>query len=267
MDFGIKDKIAVITGGGSGIGRATADLLASEGVKLALVGRTKEKLQTAAEELSKQTEAIPVVADMTKVAEVEAAKQKIIDHYGSVDILVNSAGITGATGDFLGLTEEDWYETLEINFMGVVRVCKAFIPSMQQKGWGRVILLGSEDAVNPYIDDMPYCAMKAGVLNLAKNLSKAYTKDGVLVNTVSPAYVESPMTNAMMEKRSDERGISFEKAVETFLEEERPHIEVNRRGKVAEVAAVIAFLCSQQSSYVVGSNYRVDGGSVATVGN
>jgi len=266
MDFGIKDKVAVITGGGSGIGKATADLLAAEGVKLALLGRTEAKLQKAAEELSKQTEAIAVVADMTKVEEVEAAKQKILDHYGTVDILVNSAGITGATGDFLGLTEEDWYDTLEINFFGVVRVCKAFIPSMRKTGWGRVILLGSEDAVNPYIDDMPYCAAKAGVLNLAKNLSKAYSKDGVLVNTVSPAYVESPMTNAMMEIRSEERGISFEKAVETFLEEERPHIELGRRGKVEEVAAVIAFLCSQQSSYVVGSNYRVDGGSVATVG-
>ena len=266
MDFGIKGKVAVITGGGSGIGEATADLLAAEGVKLALVGRTKEKLHKVAEELSSQTEVIAVAADLTKVAEVEAAKQEIVDRYGSVDILVHSAGITGATGDFLRLTEEDWYDTLEINFFAVVRVCKAFIPFMRQKGWGRVILLGSEDAVNPYIDDMPYCAAKAGVLNLAKNLSKAYTKDGVLVNTVSPAYVESPMTNAMMKKRSDEMGISFEKAVETFLAEERPHIELDRRGRVEEVAAVIAFLCSQQSSYVVGSNYRVDGGSVATVG-
>ncbi|MEL6928228.1 MAG: SDR family oxidoreductase [Cyanobacteria bacterium J06600_6] len=266
MDFGIKDKVAVVTGGGSGIGKATADLLAVEGVKLALLGRTESKLQKAVEELSPQTEVMLAVADMTKVAEVEAAKQQILDHYGSVDILVNSAGITGATGDFLGLTEEDWYETLEINLMGAIRVCKAFIPSMRQKGWGRVVLLGSEDAVNPYIDDMPYCAAKAGILNLAKNLSKAYTKDGVLVNTVSPAYVESPMTNAMMVKRSEEMDISFEKAVSTFLKEERPHIELGRRGTVEEVAAVIAFLCSQQSSYVVGSNYRVDGGSVATVG-
>ena len=266
MDFGIKDKVAVITGGGSGIGKATADVLAAEGVKLALVGRTSDKLKKAAEELSKITETIPVTTDLTKVDEVEAAKQEILDRYGSVDILVNSAGITGATGEFLTLTESDWYETLEINLMGAIRVCKAFIPSMQQRGWGRIILLGSEDAVNPYTDDMPYCAAKAGILNLAKNLSKAYSKDGILVNSVSPAYVESPMTNAMMEKRSAERDISFDKAVETFLEEERPHIELGRRGRVEEVAAVIAFLCSQQSSYVLGSNYRVDGGSVPTVG-
>ena len=266
MDFGIKDKVAVITGGGSGIGKATADVLAAEGVKLALVGRTSDKLEKAAEELSKQTKTIPVTADLTKVDEVEAAKQEILNRFGAVDILVNSAGITGATGEFLTLTESDWYDTLEINLFGAIRVCKAFIPSMQQQGWGRIILLGSEDAVNPYTDDMPYCAAKAGILNLVKNLSKAYSKDGILVNSVSPAYVESPMTNAMMEKRSTERNISFDKAVETFLEEERPHIELGRRGRVEEVAAVIAFLCSQQSSYVLGSNYRVDGGSVPTVG-
>ena len=117
MDFGIKDKVAVITGGGSGIGKATADVLAAEGVKLALVGRTSDKLEKAAEELSKQTKTIPVTADLTKVDEVEAAKQEILDRFGAVDILVNSAGITGATGEFLTLTESDWYDTLEINLL------------------------------------------------------------------------------------------------------------------------------------------------------
>ncbi|MEO1341994.1 MAG: SDR family oxidoreductase [Cyanobacteria bacterium J06635_13] len=266
MDFGIKGKVAVITGGGSGMGKATAKLLAQEGVKLALVGRTPDKIEAAAQEVAQISETIPVTADLTKSEDVEAAKQKILDHYGTVDILVNSAGITGATGEFLELTEEDWYETIEINFLGAVRVCRAFIPSMQQSGWGRIILLGSEDAVHPYTEDMPYCATKAAILNFAKNLSKEYGKDGILVNSVSPAYVESPMTNAMMVKRSKEKDISFEKAVETFLAEERPNIELHRRGRVEEVAAVIAFLCSQQSSFVTGSNYRVDGGSVPTVG-
>ncbi|MDJ0690739.1 MAG: SDR family oxidoreductase [Xenococcaceae cyanobacterium MO_188.B32] len=123
--------------------------------------------------------------------EVETAKQKILDRFGKVHILVNCAGITGATKDF---------------------------------------------------------------------------KDGILVNSVSPAYIATPMTDAMMEKRAEEKGMSFEKALDTFLEEKRPHLELKRRGKAQEVAAVIAFLCSQHSSFVVGANYRVDGGSVATVG-
>ena len=266
MDFGIKDKVAVITGGDSGMGRATAKLLAAEGVKIALIDKTNDELNTTAEEINKIGEALSVTADLRNLEAVEAAKQQILDHYGTVHILVNCAGITGSTKEFLKLTDEDWYETIDVDFMSAVRVCRAFIPSMQKEGWGRIVLIGSEDAVQPYTDEMPYCAAKAGVLNLTKNLSKAFAKDGILINSVSPAYIATPMTDAMMEKRAKEKGMSFDEAVETFLDEERPHLELHRRGKAQEVAAVIAFLCSQHSSFVVGANYRVDGGSVATVG-
>ncbi|MEM8718937.1 MAG: SDR family oxidoreductase [Cyanobacteria bacterium P01_G01_bin.39] len=266
MDFGIKDKVAVITGGDSGMGKATAKLLAAEGVKLALIDKTVDELKATAAEVSKIGEAIPVTADLRNLEEVEAAKQQILNYFGTVDILVNCAGITGATKEFLKLTDEDWYETIDVDFMSAVRVCRAFIPSMQKSGWGRIVLIGSEDAVQPYTDEMPYCAAKAGVLNLTKNLSKAYAKDGILVNSVSPAYIATPMTDAMMEKRAKEKDMSFDQAIETFLDEKRPHLELHRRGKAQEVAAVIAFLCSQHSSFVVGANYRVDGGSVATVG-
>lgn len=266
MDFGIKDKVAVITGGDSGMGKATAKLLAAEGVKIALIDKTVDELKATAAEVSKIGEAIPVTADLRNLEQVEAAKQQILNHFGTVDILVNCAGITGATKEFLKLTDEDWYETIDVDFMSAVRVCRAFIPSMQEAGWGRIVLIGSEDAVQPYTDEMPYCAAKAGVLNLTKNLSKAYAKDGILVNSVSPAYIATPMTDAMMEKRAKEKDMSFEQAIETFLDEKRPHLELHRRGKAQEVAAVIAFLCSQHSSFVVGANYRVDGGSVATVG-
>ena len=266
MDFGINNKVAVITGGDSGIGQATAKLLAAEGVKIALIDKTTDELKATAKEIGKIGEAIAVTADLRNLEEVEAAKQHILNYYGSVDILVNCAGITGATKDFLELTDEDWHETIEVDFMAAVRVCRAFIPCMQQAGWGRIVLIGSEDAVQPYTDEMPYCAAKAGILNLSKNLAKAYAKQGILVNSVSPAYIATPMTDAMMEKRAKEKGISFDEAIKTFLDEKRPHLELKRRGKAQEVAAVIAFLCSQQSSFVVGADYRVDGGSVATVG-
>ena len=266
MDFGIKDKVAVITGGDSGMGKATAKLLATEGVKIALLDKTSDELKATAEEIGKIGEVLPVTADLTKLEEVESAKQQILDRFGTVHILVNCAGITGATKEFLKLTDEDWLETIDVDFMGAVRVCRAFIPIMQKEGWGRIVLIGSEDAIQPYTDEMPYCAAKAGVLNLTKNLSKAYAKDGILVNSVSPAYISTPMTDAMMEKRAEENNMSFDKAIETFLDEKRPHLELHRRGKAQEVAAVIAFLCSQHTSFVVGANYRVDGGSVATVG-
>lgn len=266
MDFGIKGKVALITGGDSGIGRATAKMLAAEGVKIALSDQTTDQLQSTVKEVGKISEAIAVKADVTNYSEVEAARDAVVDHFGSVDIVVNCAGVTGATGNFLDIDDDAWHKTLEIDLMGAVRVCRAFIPLMQKSGWGRVVLIASEDAVQPYVDEMPYCAAKAGVLNLSKNLSKAFAKDGVLVNAVSPAFIASPMTDAMMEKRADKLNVGFDEAVTSFLQEERPHLELQRRGKVEEVAAVISFLCSQQSSFVVGSNYRVDGGSVAGIG-
>lgn len=265
MDLGIKGKVALITGGDSGMGKATAKLLADEGVKIALLDKTDDKLQSTVDEINKIGEAMGVSADLTKLEAVENAKKQIVDRFGTVDILVNCAGITGATDPFLELTDEDWYETIETDFMAAVRVCRAFIPLMQKSGWGRVILISSEDAVQPYTDEMPYCAAKAAVLNLSKNLSKFFAKDGVLVNAVSPAYIATPMTDAMMEQRAKENNMSFDEAISTFLKEKRPHLELQRRGKAQEVAAVITFLCSQHSSFVVGANYRVDGGSVATM--
>ncbi|MEH2459907.1 SDR family NAD(P)-dependent oxidoreductase [Nostoc sp.] len=265
MDLGLKGKVAVITGGDSGIGKATAKLLAEEGAKVTIIDKTSESLQIAAQELRESGEIFTVQADLTQPKEVEAAKEQILERFGTVHILVHAAGITGGTGDFLELSDEEWYKTIDVDLMATVRTCRAFIGAMRETGWGRVILVSSEDALQPYPEEIPYCACKAAVLNLAKNLSKAYAKDGVLVNAVSPAYIATPMTDAMMEKRSKQLGVSFHEAIDSFLDEQRPHIELKRRGKPEEVAAVIAFLCSEQSSFVVGSNYRVDGGSVASL--
>jgi NAD(P)-dependent dehydrogenase (short-subunit alcohol dehydrogenase family) len=265
LELGINGKVALVAGGDSGIGKATAKLLASEGVKVAIAGKTQSKLEAAADELNKMGEVIPIQADFTRLDAVDIVKKTVLDRFGQVDILVNTVGITGPTKEFLELTDRDWYDTLEVDFMAAVRLCRAFIPLMQDSGWGRVVLVASEDALQPYTDEIPYCAAKAAVLNLAKNLSKAYAKDGVLVNSVSPAFIASPMTDAMMQKRAKKMDVEVDQAIDSFLANERPHLKLQRRGKVQEVAAVITFLCSQQSSFVVGSNYRVDGGSVASV--
>lgn len=265
MDLGLTDKIAVVTGGDSGIGKATAARLAHEGANVAVIDKDLESVQQAAQEIGKFGEVLAIQADLTQLNEVENAKRQVLDRFGTVHILVHAAGITGASKDFLELSDEDWYESIEVDLMAAVRTCRAFIPAMREAGWGRVILISSEDAVQPYPEEMPYCACKAGVLNLAKNLSKAYAKDGVLVNTVSPAYVATPMTDAMMEKRSQQMGVSFDEAITSFLEQNRPHLELKRRGRPEEIADVIAFLCSERSSFVLGANWRVDGGSVASL--
>ena len=265
MDLGLNNKIAVITGGDSGMGKATAEILAKEGAKIALIDKTQEQLEQTVQDLKPYGEIMGVQSDLTNLEEVEAAKEQILQHYGKVHILLHAAGITGATGDFLEISDEDWEKAVAVDLLATVKVCRAFIPIMQTEKWGRIVLVTSEDALQPYTDEMPYCACKAAVLNFAKNLSKAYAQDGILVNSVSPAFIATPMTDVMMEKRAKKLDVSFDKAIATFLEEKRPHLELKRRGEPQEVAAVIAFLCSEQSSFVVGSNYRVDGGAVASI--
>ena len=265
MDFGIKGKTAVVTGADSGMGLLTAQMLLEEGVRVVVADQKQDDIAGAAKALSRYGEVHPAVVDVTKTDSVEALRELALARLGHVDFLVNSAGVTGATGEFHTIDDDGWLKTLDVDLMGAVRMVRAFVPQMVERKTGRIILFGSEDAEQPYPDELPYCAAKAGVLNLTKGLSKTYSKHNVLVNTVSPAYIATPMTDAMMEKRAKEMGVSFEEAVTSFLDAERPGIEMRRRGEAHEVAALIVFLCSQQASFITGANYRVDGGSVATV--
>lgn len=265
MELGLKNRGALITGAASGIGLATARKLAEEGANLVLLDIDGEGLERAKEELAAKVRVRSYKVDLTDNKEVKATKRQVEEQFGPLHILVNSAGITGKTGDFLQLEDEAWTEAFETNLMSAVRVCRAFIPLLQREQWGRIVLMASEDAVQPYMEEMPYCVSKAGVLNLAKNLSKAYAADGILVNCVSPAFIKTPMTDAMMKERAEKLNQSLEEAETTFLREKRPHLVLERRGKPEEVAAVVLFLCSEQASFVVGSTYRVDGGSVTGI--
>ena len=177
MELGINGKVALVAGGDSGIGQATAKLLASEGVKVAIVGKTQSKLEAAADELDKNGRGYPHSGRLYP-AGCGGYRQKkaVLDRFGQVDILVNTVGITGPTKEFLDLTDRDWYDTLEVDFMTAVRLCRAFIPLMQDSGWGRVVLVASEDALQPYTDEIPYCAAKAAVLNLAKKSVESLRK-------------------------------------------------------------------------------------------
>lgn len=263
MDFGMNGKTALITGGASGIGRATARALLDEGAKVILVDLKGDAVSQAASDLGDRASALQ--ADLTDPRQVEGLCASVAERFAMPDILVCAAGVTGAKGHPLDMKDSDWAHAWEADFMSVVRVMRLFVPPMERKGWGRAIVVTSENAVQPYADEAVYNVAKAGLLNFAKGLSRVTAKNGVLVNSVSPAFIETPMTDGMMDKRAEAEGISREEAVKGFLEEERPYLELKRRGKPEEVAAAIAFLCSDKASFVVGSNYRVDGGSVGAM--
>lgn len=265
MDLGLAGRTALVTGADSGIGWHTAQQLLREGATVFCTDQDAEQLADAVQRLDGPAEKVGShPADVTSLDSLGALADAVHGQVGEIDILVHCAGVTGAQGLFHEISDEGWTSTIEIDLLGAVRVIRQFLPDLR-RGWGRLVLLTSEDAVQPYDDELPYCAAKAGVMSLAKGLSRSYAREGLLVNTVAPAFIHTPMTDAMMQRRAEQLGVSVDEAISSFLEEERPYMELGRRGEPDEVASVITFLCSERASFVNGSTYRVDSGSVATI--
>jgi len=266
MDLKINGKTALITGADSGIGKATAKILAEEGATIVLTDKDQKSLDKAIDELKSETKTsstiIGITADITKNEDVLYLAKAVKDRFGGANIVINCAGARGAAGDFLDLTDADWQETIEVDLKGAVRIARAFVPQLLEQGWGRMVMVASENAFQPYAQESPYNACKAAIINLSKCLSRAYSTENILFNCISPAFIETPMTDAMMEDLAKEKDISIKEAADWFAKNKRPHIAMERRGTPEEVASVIAFLCSEKASFVNGSNYRVDGGSV-----
>ena len=264
MDLGLDDKVAVVTGGSKGIGLAIARSLAAEGCALSICARHESELEEAADELRR--EGVRVLAeptDLTKEADLEAFVAATEREFGGADILVNNAGTVGDPGTLEEVSIEDWRTLFELNVFAVVSLTRALLPYMREQGWGRVINISSENGRQPYPDMLAYSASKGALDNFTKGLSKHCAEDGVLVNTVSPAFIRTPLVDEMMEKAAEEEGLTREEAYQSYLRSHRPHIEVGRPGEMEEVGPLVAFLASEQASFINGSDYRVDGGSVA----
>ncbi len=266
MDLGIAGRVALVTGGDSGIGWHTAQQLLAEGVTVVISDLDQERLDAAAAQLgAPEGRLFAFAADVTSLESLAGLRRRVEEAVGEIDILVQSSGITGAQGLFHEVDDAGWLQTLEVDLMGPVRLTATFLPHLRNGGWGRIVYLASEDALQPYDDEIPYCSAKAGVLALMKGLSRSYAEEGLLVNAVSPAFIATPMTDAMMEKKSAEDGTSFDDAVDDFVRTKRPFMALKRRGRPEEVASVIALLVSDRASFVNGANYRVDAGSVGAL--
>ena len=266
METGLKDKVAIVTGGSKGIGKAIAIALAEEGCRLAICARGESGLAETAKALEATgAEVLSEPVDMSKSGDIARFVTKVIERFGTAHILVNNAGSVGSFAAFDELSDEEWQDILNLNLFGVVKITRALLPYMRQQKWGRIINISSESGIQPDPVMPHYNASKAALINLTKSLSKAYGAEGVLVNTVSPAFVLTPLVDEVLGGEAEKRGISLEELLPLFLAEARPHIEVKRPGRPEEVASAVVYLASEAASYITGVNLRVDGGSVASI--
>jgi NAD(P)-dependent dehydrogenase (short-subunit alcohol dehydrogenase family) len=253
MDLGLKGKVAVITGGSEGIGKATAVRLAAEGAKVAICARRRELLDKVAAEISKAGgDVLAVTADVSKAADIGRFFKAVIERYGRVDILVNNAGCS-LHGKFLEVSDETWDADLQLKLYGAIRCSRLAIPCMQKQGGGRIINITTTNGKQPRGASAPTSVSRAAGMALTKVLSKEFAADNILVNTVCIAKIKS----AQHVRSSAREGIS----VEELYAREGKLIPMQRVGEAEEVADVIAFLASNAASYVTGTSINLDGGS------
>lgn len=266
MELGLKDKVVLVTGSSKGIGRSIATAFARVGCNVVINGRHAEELDATAAEIRKAGGTVhTVVADVMQAEGARGTVDATVQRFGTIHVLVNNAGGIGRFGSFAELTDQEWIDIFNLNVMSAVRITRAALPHMQKQKWGRVINISSESGTQPDPMMPHYNASKAALNNLTKSLSKAYGKDGILVNTVSPAFIRTPLVDEMLGRQAKASGITVDEAERNFLKELRPNIVLGRAGKSHETAGIVVFLASEQATFITGSNFRVDGGSVASI--
>ncbi len=247
-------KFAVVTGAGTGIGRAVAVRFAREGAKVALIGRREDKLRETMQEMSGSGHEVSP-GNVTDSAQIAATGQKLAALWGRVDILVSNAGLSKAT-DPLTSSFEDWNEPMKVNFYGAVNCCRAFVPNMP--AGGRIIFVTSIHGSRVEEGASAYAASKAAANQYARAMALEMADRGILVNVVAPGFVDTPMSVGADGKN--------ELDSDWFKREyvDGAHLPLRRAGKAAEIAGVVMFLAGPDSTYMTGEVLVVDGGLTIT---
>jgi len=239
----LKNKVVLITGSSSGIGAATARIAVAQGAKVILHGKTEDDNLKA---IAKELQAEYIVCDIRDKKAVDKTVADILKHFPKIDALCNVAGAINPK-PFLETTDEDWLDAYSVNLLGTVHFCQVLIPHMQKNKFGRIVNIASVRAYSQgsLASRLPYCASKAGVVNITAGLAKEYAEDNILINSISPGGVNTAIAkiygNGAIAKRNAD-------------------VPLNRIAEPNEIGEMICFLISDKASYITGQDFLIDGG-------
>ena len=259
MDLGLRDKVALITGGSEGIGKAAALRMSEEGARVAICARRPDVLEDAATEIRAATEGevLAVPTDVTQPEAVKALFDQVLGAYGRLDVLVNNAGGSGARS-FEEVSDEEWAADLDLKLMASIRCSREAIPHMRAQGGGRIINVTAIGGKTPAARSLPSTVSRAGGIALTKALSKEYAPENILVNTVCIGLIKSGQTSRRYARMSSDNPAL---TLDEYWAEMGRNIPLGRIGESQEAANVILFLASNMGSYITGVSINIDGGT------
>lgn len=264
MDLGLRGRACIVTGASGGIGARTAVALAGEGAGVVLAARREDGLRETADACRQAGgEAEMVALDVTSADAGERLIEVCLQRLGRIDALVNNAG-TSAVRSIEELSDEEWQAQWELNVMAPMRLMRAAVPAMAERGWGRIVNVSSSSGKRPGQRNIAYSVTKAAELSLSRAFADAYVDRGVLVNSITPGPIGSELwlgPGGLADQVARARGITREEVLKTTA----AGVPIGRFGTEQEIAAVITFLCSEQASYVAGAAWSVDGGAVSVI--
>lgn len=262
MDFGLADKVVLVTAASRGLGYAIAAGFLAEGASVVISARHQDTLDAAAARLKDETGVAPVAiaADCTDQSDIANLVGAAEERFGRIDVLINnSAG--PPTKPFVELSDDDWRGALEVKFLPQVRCARAVLPGMMERGWGRIITLIGTHGRQPHAYAFTAGVVNAALLNFNKALAEEGAPGNVLANAINPGPIDTERMQYLAEEKAREEGISFDEARRIQTEETM----LKRFGQPVEIAAAAVFLASDKAGFITGTTLDIDGGQTKTI--